>query len=207
MHGVLCDLCRKRPATLHLLQPAPGGCAELHICKTCQAERGLDLAQDPQPVADIVQGQAVPAAPAEGADSADELLSDAAEDQVTGAVVGVTININLKPGTAKAVKVRRSLADPALRCPECGLTLARFVKSNRFGCAACYGAFAPHLDRVFAEIQHGNRHVGRSPQTAADDAQARIARRIHLRKRLEQALASEDYRQAAELRDQLRAAE
>ena len=91
MHGVLCDLCRKRPATLHLLQPAPGGCAELHICKTCQAERGLDLAQDPQPVADIVQGQAVPAAPAEGADSADELLSDAAEDQVTGAVVGVGV--------------------------------------------------------------------------------------------------------------------
>lgn len=209
MHGVICELCRKRPATLHLLQPltpaqaAEQGspCAELHLCKTCQAERSLDLNHDPQPVASIAQGQT----PAGGA--TDTSLSETTEDEASGAVVGVTININLKPTTGKAVKVRRRDADASLRCPECGLTMARFVKSNRFGCAACYGAFAPHLDRVFAEIHHGNRHVGRTPQATADDPHARIARRLHLRKRLDQALVSEDYRLAAELRDQLKHAE
>jgi protein arginine kinase activator len=75
------------------------------------------------------------------------------------------------------------------------------------GCAACYGAFADHLDRVFAEIHHGNRHIGRHPAGNVVDAQARIAERLRLRKRLDQALASEDYRLAAELRDALKTAE
>ena len=51
---------------------------------------------------------------------------------------------------------------PTKTCPQCGMTVEVFRANGKFGCAACYETFSEILDPVFARIQIGDRHKGRS---------------------------------------------
>lgn len=88
-------------------------------------------------------------------------------------------------------------------CPECGLTFARFRKVGRLGCPACYEAFAVELEAVLRSMHHATRHEGRSPRHRGE----RLSRREmteSLESRLADAVAAENYEEAAKLRDELR---
>lgn len=89
------------------------------------------------------------------------------------------------------------LAD--LSCPDCGLKFMEFRARGRLGCPNDYRVFARGLTPLLARAQGATRHVGkttRRPPAAGD--------RLKLRSRLRDAIAREDYEQAARLRDQLR---
>lgn len=95
-------------------------------------------------------------------------------------------------------------AEPgALECPHCGFTQADFKKAGRLGCAQCYVTFAEPLEGLLKSMHKGTRHVGKVPRTyrqgreQADQLKA-------LQKRLEQAVAAEDFELAAKLRDEIK---
>ncbi len=88
-------------------------------------------------------------------------------------------------------------------CDGCGLTFAAFSKTGRFGCGKCYEAFHPQLDDLLRKIHGSNRHVGRMP-AGSPEKMAPIRRELKLKEQLREAVESEDFELAAELRDRLK---
>jgi protein arginine kinase activator len=84
---------------------------------------------------------------------------------------------------------------PDLTCAFCGLTYAEFKKAGRFGCDGCFVAFGSELDEVFKRIHGASRHA----EAVAGDLE-------DLRKALQKAVASENFEEAARLRDRIAAA-
>jgi protein arginine kinase activator len=89
-------------------------------------------------------------------------------------------------------------------CPHCGLTFADFESGKRFGCAHDYNAWEGPVATLLAGYHGADRHVGRRPGSAPEGGDDRTVRRAHLDAALRSAVASEDYEQAARLRDELR---
>ena len=88
-------------------------------------------------------------------------------------------------------------------CPECGTTLARFRKTGRLGCPACYRAFAHELGPLLRSMHQADRHRGRSPRNR-ESTLSRREREESLENRLADAVAEEDFENAARLRDELK---
>lgn len=85
-------------------------------------------------------------------------------------------------------------------CPVCQARWSDYSKTSRLGCYACYETFAEELEPVLASMQRGNRHVGKIPLKERD-SEALLA----LKKALADAVAAQNYEEAARLRDRLKA--
>ena len=114
---------------------------------------------------------------------------------------------------------------PQITCSGCGLTYMQFKQSGKLGCARCYHNFSSELRPLLQRIHGSSQHVGSSPPqsyandiTEAEDTSAaetaptptseasNLAARIEtLRIRMENAVSTEDFEQAALLRDEIRA--
>jgi len=98
-------------------------------------------------------------------------------------------------------------ASPNGPCPFCGLSLDDFKKSGRVGCSHCYVSFESHLRGLLRRLHGGTQHLGKvylPPDPTENERQDRIA---GLRRKLDKAVASEDFERAAQIRDQIRALE
>jgi len=90
-----------------------------------------------------------------------------------------------------------SATDP--NCPKCGLTYATFKAEGRLGCEHDYETFRSILEPLLERIHRAVNHTGKLPVSA------RLAARIQdLRTQMKEAIAIEDYEQAARLRDLIR---
>lgn len=93
-----------------------------------------------------------------------------------------------------------------LRCSRCGLRYREFARTGLLGCSQCYEEFKDQLEPVLRRIQGQVRHTGKVPACAGP--QVHLGRRLEqLRTRLREAVAREEYEQAAKLRDEIRALE
>ncbi len=97
----------------------------------------------------------------------------------------------------KSPKAHRELV-----CKNCGLTFSEFKAAGRLGCAECYTAFSKGLVPLLNKIHQSDRHAGKVPR--------RVAQRVtvhqevaDLRRRLDEAVKTEEYEKAATLRDQI----
>lgn len=88
-------------------------------------------------------------------------------------------------------------------CGQCGMTYAEFRQHGLLGCPDCYHAFEAQLVPLLERAQEGAaEHIGKTPKRSV--GALRRQREISiLRKRLADALAAEQYEQAARLRDEL----
>jgi protein arginine kinase activator len=86
-----------------------------------------------------------------------------------------------------------------LTCPVCRLRYMEFRARGRLGCPHDYSEFARGLLPLLNRVHGATRHVGKVALRRADAGD-----RLRLRARLREAIAREDYEQAARLRDQLR---
>ena len=101
---------------------------------------------------------------------------------------------------------QRGRKEVGIACPDCGMTLLEFRQRGRLGCAKDYEVFAPHLRELLERIHGATRHVGRVP--GLDElALERLQRVNQLQQKLEDAIRSEDYEDAARLRDELKSIE
>lgn len=98
----------------------------------------------------------------------------------------------------------------SLRCPQCTTTWDRLRENGHAGCAQCYVTFEDQVYEVVAKLQFAPQHVGKSPQNALrrqrrlEDSRVKQIHRLEmLQRRLEEALATENYEEAAILRDKL----
>jgi protein arginine kinase activator len=98
------------------------------------------------------------------------------------------------------VEVRKE-RDPASdkSCPNCHMRHADFLKTSRLGCPVCYEAFREELQPLLADVQRGERHVGKAPKKAR-----RTTDLAALRKRMAGAVEGEQFEEAARLRDRIR---
>ena len=95
-------------------------------------------------------------------------------------------------------------------CEGCGTTLASFKKEGRLGCARCYETFESSILPVLKSIHMNTQHTGKRPgervivqpgkEAAVSEAQQR---REQLKKELREAIAVENFEEAARLRDEI----
>lgn len=91
----------------------------------------------------------------------------------------------------------------SIRCSSCGMTYTQFSKIGRFGCSECYTTFGNRLNPLIKRI-HGNvAHSGKIPKRSGGRIQ--IKRHLEqLRLDLQQAITSEEFERAAQIRDNIR---
>ncbi|HEY8903730.1 MAG TPA: UvrB/UvrC motif-containing protein [Chthoniobacterales bacterium] len=89
------------------------------------------------------------------------------------------------------------------KCPVCGFTQADFKKTGRLGCSECYTTFAEGLVPMLANMHKGTTHIGKAPGNRARTREIN-ARVKSLQADLDNAVATEQYEKAADLRDQIR---
>lgn len=125
----------------------------------------------------------------------------AAEDGMTIKAVHTPINELL----TNFVKLHSGMATTTREavCESCGMTFAEFREHSLLGCAICYKSFEAQLGPLLERAHEGaTHHLGKVPRRAGagDHRQAQLLR---MRKRLEQAVETEDYELAARLRDDI----
>ena len=90
-----------------------------------------------------------------------------------------------------------------VKCPNCGFTQADFKKAGRLGCSQCYTTFAEGLEGLLKSMHKGTKHVGKVPLALRQSRD--LAERLKtLQKRLDKAVVSEDFEEAASLRDEIK---
>ena len=88
-------------------------------------------------------------------------------------------------------------------CPICGITFFEFRKEGRLGCPHDYICFQKELEPLILNIHGESRHVGKRPQRTQGNTD-RQTDLIRLRREMKEAVQSEDYERASQLRDEIR---
>lgn len=97
-------------------------------------------------------------------------------------------------------------------CGGCGLHYSAFERTGKLGCAQCYHDFSEQLKPLLQRIHGNTQHVGRAPKTVCQPeaplltlADQASRERDDLKQKMDEAVASENFEDAAKYRDQLRA--
>ncbi|TRZ79919.1 hypothetical protein D4R86_05205 [bacterium] len=169
---MLCDICKKNEATVHLTEVVNEDVSELHICEKCARAKGASMQQH-FGIAELLSG-----------------LADLPVDMVS----------------------RKSHI--SIKCPGCGMSYDNFKKMGRFGCAKCYDAFKRALYPLFKKIHGTSCHIGKEPmksssiklnQAAKPDKASAVKDRLGgLKAKLLDAIKTEEFEQAAVLRDKIK---
>lgn len=104
---------------------------------------------------------------------------------------------------AHALSQRQS-ASLQKSCPECGMTYGEFRQQGRFGCAHDYDVFGEEVVALLERIHGASSYVGKLPGgggAVQGDLRGEI---VSTRQKLRQAIETEDYELAAQLRDEIR---
>ena len=104
-------------------------------------------------------------------------------------------------GLGASQEMEQSAAD--VRCPNCGFTQADFKKAGRLGCAECYDTFKEGLEGLLKSMHKGTKHVGKVPH-ALQQSRDLSDRLKSLQRKLDKAVAEEDFEQAALVRDEIK---
>ena len=88
------------------------------------------------------------------------------------------------------------------KCPNCGFTLDDLRRVRRFGCSDCYTTFGEEVGQMVRGMHKGTSHVGKVP-AGLMALHFRHQRIEELRSRLDQAVASVSYEEAAGIRDEI----
>lgn len=176
---MLCEKCEKNQATFHYTEVVNGVKNEHHLCSECAANTDISYYST---------------------------IFD--NDQFGKLLSGILGGQNVFKG-GKDV-------DPAgnVTCPKCKMTYGEFVSNSSFGCSECYDVFGPLISSNIKKIQGSNKHIGKRPVlfnegysnmssiVISDDDNRDINKEIeYYGKLLKEAVASEDFIEAARLRD------
>lgn len=95
---------------------------------------------------------------------------------------------------------------PGPVCSSCGLSYAEFEHTGRLGCAQCYRDFSAQLKPMLQKIHGRTQHAGRRPAAFVPDPKDELnAKILKLRQLMDEAVADENFEDAAKYRDELRA--
>ncbi len=106
-------------------------------------------------------------------------------------------------GSGQTTKQAPPSVGSSRKCPTCGFSLDDLRRVRRFGCSDCYATFSEELGQILRGMHQGTSHVGKVP-TGLMALHLRHQRIEELRGRLDQAITSESYEEAAGIRDEIR---
>ena len=107
-------------------------------------------------------------------------------------------------GLGASQEMEQAAGSSDLKCPHCGFTHADFKKAGRLGCSECYVTFAEGLEGLLKSMHKGTKHTGKVPPSLQQtrDLSDKLK---SLQKKLDKAVAEEDFEQAAQVRDEIKA--
>ncbi|GAB1481203.1 UvrB/UvrC motif-containing protein [Treponema sp.] len=121
------------------------------------------------------------------------LCSECAQEQGVRSLDG-TVAASLSNLLNKLIERKPDIH--SLHCPKCTSSLADVKKRMQVGCASCWEQFGD-------EFSQGAAHQGRLPLRISEQQEAK--QRIHqLEKELDEAIAAENYENAALVRDRIK---
>ncbi|MFH1459521.1 MAG: UvrB/UvrC motif-containing protein [Candidatus Omnitrophota bacterium] len=158
---MVCQVCNKNPATVHLTEIINEQMTELHICEQCAKDKGIAGLGQPFGLQDLLAGLVDFGAP-----------------------------------VTKDKKV-------VLQCDNCKMTYEDFRKAGRFGCSQCYDTFKDSLEPLLKKIHGSVRHFGKGPML--DGAEFKVKKDLqNLHLKLQRAIQSEAFEEAAKIRDEIK---
>lgn len=164
---MLCEICNKNEATIHIQEIVGGKKKSMHLCSSCaaarQKESGIDFG--PFDLAGLLY----------------KLSGNQPAEQ----------NENTPENKTELV------------CPQCSWRESQLNSSGRLGCENCYKVFSSLLNDALKKMHHGSSHVGKQPSGKGTELGAWHCELARLQKRLQQAIAEENYEEAAILRDKV----
>ena len=116
-------------------------------------------------------------------------------------------NLPLTDFLAQSGKTLADAVAVAGPCAYCGMKLEDFKKKGRLGCSHCYVTFDNHLRNLLRRLHGSGQHIGKvylPPNPSETQRQERLA---GLRRKLDHAVESEDFEQAAQIRDMIKGME
>lgn len=177
-----CEKCGKNEANMYYKESINGQTREMHLCSACANEMNLD-SQFHQAFADMKSGFGS--------------FFDSSFPSLFGN--GFTPLLSSMMDTAPF----GILPDTERRCPTCGMTLRDLRRNGRAGCPDCYHTFSDVLNPYIHRVQGADSHIGSAPQSE----QATRPKKCvldNLKEKLQDAIKSENYEEAARLRDEIR---
>ena len=185
---MLCQICKAKPATIHIQEIADGEATTLHICADCARKRNIDDGNANSHFHEMLERLT-------------QAIANSAELKLAG-----LFDTPPQPEEEETQD---------LECTVCGTTFKSWKKTGRLGCAACYEQFAQLLIPEFPLVHHGSVHCGKTPPETVEQWQDPVvSERIQLRRELErlcrgldESIRREEFEQAAELRDRIAAIE
>ena len=123
--------------------------------------------------------------------------------EADGAVVKTPTTINQL--LSSFIMAHTGVAELAeLSCPQCGLSFLEFRQHGLLGCPNDYEVFEQPLDGLLTRV-HGQEthHVGKVPSRGGTQQKKNMAL-LRLRRELAEAVESEEYEKAAQLRDRIK---
>ncbi len=94
----------------------------------------------------------------------------------------------------------------AEKCASCAMELQHILDTGQLGCSDCYENFSIQSESILEGIHMGLIHRGKIPRQ--DDLRAKVRADLHSKRALlKSALSTENYEEAAALRDQIQALE
>ena len=177
---MLCSKCNKNPATVHVQQYINNMKSELHLCQECSLNIGADMLEH---ISDNISMETIFQGFLEQMQKFTGVTSPPHGNQ----------NQNQAPPIEKAI----------VACPKCTMTYEDFKASGKLGCATCYLSFARPVEALLKNVHGSTRHEGKYPQRSG----AKIKQQLYveeLRANLKNAIAEENFEEAARLRDEIR---
>ena len=185
---MLCEKCKTREANVQLTQMVNGEVTTHHYCMKCAGM--MNIANSPMlddfPLAKMLAGLL----------SMQETEDDSAAEYMD------------------------------IECPTCHTKYSDVAGDSKFGCPDCYEVFDPLINDTIKQLQGSERHIAGAPGSIAsedirEDVKQDIEKDIapanmdiekteklmELRRLLKVSLANEEYEEAAQYRDKIRALE
>ncbi len=106
-------------------------------------------------------------------------------------------------GLGASQEMEQATGGGEIKCANCGFTQADFKKAGRLGCSECYTTFSEGLDGLLKTMHKGTKHVGKVP-AALQQSRELSDKLKSLQKKLDKAVADENFEQAAAMRDEIK---
>lgn len=173
---MLCQSCGKNQATTYYKENINGQVRELHLCPECAAK--------------LTGGSA----PHFGSFFSDPFASNAFS------LFEPTFSGDPFWSGMQAIGGGR-------RCPTCGMTESELRRSGRAGCADCYSSFRDILLPYIKKLHGAAAHVGQAPAAVTEagaESKPAVDPIEDLKSKLQEAIKTENYEEAARLRDEIK---
>jgi len=174
---MLCERCKKNEANYYYRENVNGTEKAYHLCAECASEL----------------------------EKTGEIKGIGSESFLDGFFGGTNINnVFTSLFTTSAKEPRLASPSPEkTKCSLCGASFEELAKEGKAGCPKCYEFFAEELEHSIARIHGRTYHTGKEPMKYKEknETKRRIAT---LETELKEAIKTENYERAAELRDEIK---